>query len=224
MNAKIRVRLGLALTICIIGAVIDIVRPCLAGAYCTGDCDGSGTVVNGEFVDCRGIAFGSRPLSVCPACDCDENGVVTTEEWMRAERNVMSGCSVRECPGATATPGTPATSTPTSTVAVPTSTRTITRTPLPTSTTTATAPPATASASSTPASDPTPTVPHFPCIGDCDFSGAVAVNEVVVGVNILLERAEVTSCEAFDPNRTTTVSVNELVRGVNNLLEGCGGT
>ena len=134
MNAKTRVRLGLALAVCIIGAVTDIVRPCLAGAYCTGDCDGNGIVVSGEYVECRGIAFGSRPLSQCPACDCDESGVVTTAEWMRAEQNVLGGCGASECPAATATPGTPATRTPTQTPVVPTSTRTITRTPVPTST------------------------------------------------------------------------------------------
>jgi hypothetical protein len=221
MNAKSRVRWGLALTICIIGAATDIVGPSRAGAYCTGDCNGSGTVASSEFADCRGIAFGSRPLSVCPACDCDENGVVSMAEWMRAEQNVLSGCSARECPAASATPGVSVTSTPTRTVAVPASTRTLTRTALPTPTGTPAVPPTT-STSSTPSTEPTPTVPRLACVGDCDASGSVAVNEVVLGVNLALERAEVGACEAFDPNRTSTVSVNELVRGVNNLLAGCG--
>lgn len=59
------------------------------------------------------------------------------------------------------------------------------------------------------------------CIGDCDDSDAVVVNELVTGVNIALDRADIEDCPAFDINSSGTVTVNELVSGVDNLLRGC---
>jgi plastocyanin len=60
------------------------------------------------------------------------------------------------------------------------------------------------------------------CAGDCDDSGAVAVNELVIGVNIALERAGLDRCASFDANDDQRVAVNELVAAVNNALRGCG--
>ena len=185
------------------------VLPLRAGAYCTGDCDANGTVSTTEAVDCRGIAFGSRPLSQCPQCDCDQNGIVSDPEFMRAEQNASASCVASECPSATGTPGLTPTGTPTPTSSIPTRTRT------PTSPLTNGSPTATQSTSAT----TTPVAGS--CVGDCDNSGSVNVNEVVTGVNINLDRAAVNTCPSFDPNATTTVSVDELVRGVNNLLGGC---
>lgn len=59
------------------------------------------------------------------------------------------------------------------------------------------------------------------CIGDCDDNGVVAVNELVVGVNILLGSANISQCSDFDRNSSNAVEVNELVGGVNSLLNGC---
>lgn len=59
------------------------------------------------------------------------------------------------------------------------------------------------------------------CVGDCDASGAVAVNELVLGVNIALERADLSACPVFDADAGGSVGVNELVQGVNNALRGC---
>lgn len=59
------------------------------------------------------------------------------------------------------------------------------------------------------------------CVGDCDASGAVAVNELVLGVNIALDRANISACMVFDANSSGAVEVNELVQGVNNALRGC---
>jgi hypothetical protein len=85
----------------------------------------------------------------------------------------------------------------------------------------------------TPTPSPTPTEPSgdtptptatsgpIPCVGDCDGGGSVVVNELVLGVNIALDRAAVTQCESFDVDDSNTVSVNELVSGVNALLRGC---
>jgi hypothetical protein len=90
-----------------------------------------------------------------------------------------------------------------------------------------------AAAVDTPTPSPTPTVPigdtptpthtsgPIPCVGDCDDNGVVVVNELVTGVNIALDRAEVSQCPDFDIDGSQTVSVNELVSGVNALLRGC---
>jgi hypothetical protein len=67
----------------------------------------------------------------------------------------------------------------------------------------------------------TPTVGAERCIGDCDGSNTVAVNELVVGVNIALEQAALAACPAFDRNLSQRVEVNELVAAVNNALHGC---
>jgi hypothetical protein len=49
----------------------------------------------------------------------------------------------------------------------------------------------------------------------------VTVNELIIGVNILLGSQPVSACPAFDPNNTGTVTIEELIQGVNNLLAGC---
>lgn len=59
------------------------------------------------------------------------------------------------------------------------------------------------------------------CVGDCDESGSVRVNELIVGVNIALERAALSLCASFDASGNAAVEVNELVTGVNNALGGC---
>jgi YVTN family beta-propeller protein len=76
----------------------------------------------------------------------------------------------------------------------------------------------------TPTETPTPsvtaTVPPL-CIGDCNLDRAVTVDELVMGVNIARDRADLTGCPAIDANHDTTVSVNELVAAVAGALEGC---
>lgn len=59
------------------------------------------------------------------------------------------------------------------------------------------------------------------CVGDCDGSDSVQVNELVIGVNIALDRADIQACPAFDRDSSGTVVVSELVTGVDNLLRGC---
>ena len=60
------------------------------------------------------------------------------------------------------------------------------------------------------------------CVGDCDGGGRPTVDELVRGVNILLERAALTVCPTLDINRDGKVAVNELVRAVADILYGCG--
>ncbi|HVN88051.1 MAG TPA: hypothetical protein VMW17_24680 [Candidatus Binatia bacterium] len=59
------------------------------------------------------------------------------------------------------------------------------------------------------------------CVGDCDGSNTVSVDELVKGVNIALGLADPSTCPAFDEDKSNTVTVDELVKGVNNALSGC---
>lgn len=59
------------------------------------------------------------------------------------------------------------------------------------------------------------------CTGDCNADGAVSVNELIVGVNIALGSATVSTCAVFDTDGSGDVTVNELIAAVNNALNGC---
>jgi hypothetical protein len=59
------------------------------------------------------------------------------------------------------------------------------------------------------------------CVGDCNGDGMVAINELIIGVNIALGSQPVTACESFDVNGDGMVTINELIQGVNNALNGC---
>jgi hypothetical protein len=50
--------------------------------------------------------------------------------------------------------------------------------------------------------------------GDCDANGCVTVNELVLGVNIALERSDIGDCRAFDLDGDGSVRVDELVMAV----------
>ena len=60
------------------------------------------------------------------------------------------------------------------------------------------------------------------CTGDCDGGGSVGISEIIRGVNIALERADVSTCEAADPSGDGKVAINELVQAVHSSLLGCG--
>ena len=133
--------------------------------------------------------------------------------------------TVTPIPTATHSPSATSTATPSLT---PTPTRTptssathsITATALPTPTATQTATPT----PSAPGVTPTPTsteVPAPSCAGDCDGSGAIGINELIVGVGILLGEQSLSSCPSFDTDLDGLVTVAELVRAVTNALVGC---
>ena len=73
----------------------------------------------------------------------------------------------------------------------------------------------------TPTPTDTPTPPASPCVGDCDGSNEVTINEIISGVNIALENAPLDSCPSFDSNGDQEVTVNELLQAVNAALNGC---
>lgn len=58
------------------------------------------------------------------------------------------------------------------------------------------------------------------CIGDCDGDGTVAVNELVLGVNLALGTAPLSSCPALAAG-SGSVGINLLVRAVRHALDGC---
>lgn len=59
------------------------------------------------------------------------------------------------------------------------------------------------------------------CLGDCDSSGSVTVDELLVGLNIALGADQVGECTAFEGTTDGAVTVEDLVRGVRNALQGC---
>jgi cysteine-rich repeat protein len=59
------------------------------------------------------------------------------------------------------------------------------------------------------------------CAGDCNGDGTVAINELIIGVNIALGSAPVSNCPSFDVSGDGTVAINELITAVNNALNGC---
>jgi hypothetical protein len=77
----------------------------------------------------------------------------------------------------------------------------------------------TTTSSPTPSATPTPM--PIRCVGDCDGSGTVTVDEIIMGVDIDLDTASLSTCPQFDANHSGTVTVTELILGVNNALGGC---
>ena len=59
------------------------------------------------------------------------------------------------------------------------------------------------------------------CPADCDGDAAVAVNELITCVGIVLAGGPATSCPACDGNADGTVAINEIIAGVNSALTGC---
>jgi len=58
------------------------------------------------------------------------------------------------------------------------------------------------------------------CVGDCDGTGTVVINELVLGVNIVLGRQPASACLAF-ANAQGLVDIAQLILGVNNAMNGC---
>jgi phosphatidylethanolamine-binding protein (PEBP) family uncharacterized protein len=79
-------------------------------------------------------------------------------------------------------------------------------------------PMSTATQPPTPASAP---VRLTGCAGDCSSDGAVSVDEIVRGLNIILGLAPLTSCSVLDADSDGNITINELVAAVNNALRGC---
>ena len=74
---------------------------------------------------------------------------------------------------------------------------------------------------STPTPTASPTPPSSVCTGDCDASGDVAIDELILGVSIALSGDSIAQCRAFDPNRSGLVEIHELVDAVDRALHQC---
>lgn len=61
----------------------------------------------------------------------------------------------------------------------------------------------------------------WPCVGDCEYDGAVTVDELVRAVNVALGTAPLAYCLAADTSGDGDVTIEELVRGVTAALVGC---
>jgi hypothetical protein len=61
------------------------------------------------------------------------------------------------------------------------------------------------------------------CAGDCNGDERVTVDELVLGVRIVLGEVSVQQCGALDSSGDQRVTADELVAGINNALLGCGG-
>jgi len=59
------------------------------------------------------------------------------------------------------------------------------------------------------------------CPGDCSGDGMVAVNEIVLMVNIALGSGTAGQCPAGDTNADQEIAVDEIVAAVNAALNGC---
>ena len=59
------------------------------------------------------------------------------------------------------------------------------------------------------------------CSGDCDGSGVVAINELILLVNIALEQMPVDVCDSADRDRSGSVEIGEIIAAVIQALEGC---
>jgi fibronectin-binding autotransporter adhesin len=64
-------------------------------------------------------------------------------------------------------------------------------------------------------------VPPEGCVGDCDASGKVTVNEVITMVSIALGDAPMAACEVGDMNGDHQITIDEILKAVNNALNGC---
>jgi hypothetical protein len=56
------------------------------------------------------------------------------------------------------------------------------------------------------------------CLGDCDGSGEVTVNEIITMVNILLGSQPLQNCPVGDRNGDGEITVEEIIAAVNSLL------
>jgi len=59
------------------------------------------------------------------------------------------------------------------------------------------------------------------CARDCDNDDAVTVDELLIGINIILMQEGLNTCRRFDLDRGSLVTIDELVRAIQSVLNGC---
>jgi sugar lactone lactonase YvrE len=63
--------------------------------------------------------------------------------------------------------------------------------------------------------------PAAACTGDCDGNDEIAVNELLLGINIGLGSAQMNACPVFDTSADGEVTVDELLASVKAAVLGC---
>ncbi len=177
----------------------------------------------GEF-DCVATGNGS---SCNDLQDCTGDGTCSNGECLTGAPITPGGATPTAIPTLAATPTRTATilSTPTpitpGTTVTPAPSATMPQ-PTPTSEgTTVTPAPSETVPPPTPTSElPTPTGGPV-CVGDCDGSNDVVVDEIITAVNIALGLRSPGDCSAADSNHDLQVTVDEILGAVNNALNGC---
>jgi putative iron-regulated protein len=59
------------------------------------------------------------------------------------------------------------------------------------------------------------------CAGDCNREGGVTIEEIIVGVNIILGAAPAVQCDAFDRDGDGVVGIDDIVAAVRAAADGC---
>jgi len=72
----------------------------------------------------------------------------------------------------------------------------------------------------TPTSTATPVVP-VGCVGDCGDDGEVAIDDILLMVNIALSNAAVSACPRGNPNADDAITIDEILTAVSNAQNGC---
>ncbi|MDX2170234.1 MAG: cytochrome P460 family protein [Deltaproteobacteria bacterium] len=78
----------------LVAALAWLILAAPAGAACTGDCNGSGTVDVSKLIRGVNIALGNAPVSECPAFDPNGDGAVTVNELIAAVNAALTGCPI----------------------------------------------------------------------------------------------------------------------------------
>jgi len=75
-------------------ASCGVFNPCVPGetAACCGDCNANGVINSNEALLCAAIYQDEANLPTCPACDCDDDGVVNISELQIISNNTIEGC------------------------------------------------------------------------------------------------------------------------------------
>jgi len=136
---------------------------------------------------------GCQPANIGAACSSGSESQCPVE----------SSCQVLSGRGL-CLPGTPSSAGPTATPTPTPTTEPTTETPTPT----------------TEPTTPVPTPPSSVCVGDCSGTGTVAVNNIIVLVNITLGTADISACPNGVPS-SGVVNVAVIIKAVNNALNGC---
>jgi hypothetical protein len=115
------------------GLAVAVLTALPAGAACTGDCNGDGSVSIDELILGVRIALGLSPLASCTAFDADGKGMVSIAELVQATHASLDHCPAAPSPTPTRAPSaTPTTerSATASATATPSTTPTVNLPPI----------------------------------------------------------------------------------------------